>query len=313
MLSYYSLRRKRRAFRSFTGISVDDFNDLYQRFEPAWIAAEERRLKGRKERKRAVGAGRDYKLDCRDQLLMVLVWLRQYPTTAALGYLFGLSQPTASRNSRRVLTVLKDISQDEFRWPDPPKKYKGRTLSELRSVYPDTFAIIDATEQAVERPKNREQENQHYSGKRRRPTCKTSIVVNEHGVIRGVADSVPGRTHDLTHIRKSGLLSRIPHDVVVLADAGYDGLYMDLPAHNVVTSFKPQKNHPLSEEQRLLNREMSATRIIVENVFCEMKHFRSMYDCFRHDVSVMHSAAFIVIAAIVNRRTRHRLQAAGVC
>ena len=262
---------------------------------------------------RAVGAGREYRLDSRNQMLMVLIWLRLYPTTAVLGYLFGLSQPTASRNSRRVLEVLKEISQDEFRWPDPPKKYEGRTLAELQTAYPDLFAIVDATEQPVERPQDREKEHQHYSGKRRRPTCKTSIVVNEHGVIRGVTDSVPGRMHDLTQIRKSGLLTRIPQEVGVLADAGYDGLYKDLPKHSVATSHKTQRNHPLTQEHRGMNREMSATRIIVENVFCELKHFRSLYDCFRHDVAVTHSSAFKVIAAIVNRRIKRRLEVAGVC
>jgi hypothetical protein len=107
MLNYYSLCRYPRAFRSITGISVEEFRNLYKRFEPAWLDLETRRLKGRSNRQRAIGAGREYKLDDRDQLLMVLVWLRLYPTTEVLGYFFGLSQSTASRNSRRVLEVLK--------------------------------------------------------------------------------------------------------------------------------------------------------------------------------------------------------------
>jgi IS5 family transposase len=138
-------------------------------------------------------------------------------------------------------------------------------------------------------------------------------VVNEHGVIRGVTDSDPGRTHDLTQIRKSGLLARIPRAVGVLADAGYDGLYKDLPHHNVATSFKAQRDHPLEQRHTNTNRQMSLVRIVVENVFCELKHFRSLYDCFRHDVAAVHNAAFVVIAAIVNQRIKRRLEVAGVC
>jgi len=310
MLRYYSLRRHSRAFRDLTGMSVAEYEELFERFEPAWVAAEEKRLL-RPGRQRAIGAGREYRLDNEDQLLMVLVWLRIYPTTATLGYLFDVSQPTASRNSQRVLQVLKESSKDEFEWPDPPRKYGGRKLSELQQVYPDAFAIIDATEQAVERPTDREQERVHYSGKRRRPTCKASIVVNERGVIRGVTESAPGRTHDLTQIRQSGLLAHIPARVTVVADAGYDGLYKDLPNHSVATSHKAQRNHPLQQAHKDINRELSSIRIIVENVFCQLKHFRCLCDCFRHNVNNVHSAAFITIAAIVNRRTERRLEMAN--
>ncbi len=312
MLRYYSLRRHARAFKDLTGISVAEFEELFDRFEPAWVAAEEKRLR-RSSRQRAIGGGREYRLDNEDQLLMVLVWLRIYPTTATLGYLFDLSQPTASRNSQRVLNVLNEISKDEFEWPDPPKKYKGRSLSALQQEYPDAFAIIDATEQPVERPKDREQEKLHYSGKRRRPTCKASIVVNEDGIIRGVTESAPGRTHDLTQIRQSGLLAHIPQAVTVIADAGYDGLYKDLPNHSLATSHKAQRNHPLEQAHKDMNRELSSVRIIVENVFCHLKHFKILYDCFRHDVTDVHSAAFAVVAAIVNQRTKRRLALADVC
>jgi hypothetical protein len=312
MLTYYSLRRNARAFKDFTGITVAEYTELYARFEPAWIAAEQKRLR-RAGRQRAIGGGRIYRLGVEDQLLMVLVWLRTYPTTATLGYLFSVSQPTASRNSQRLLTVLYEISLGEFEWPDPPQKGEGRKLTELKETYPDVFAIIDATEQPVERPKDKIQENLYYSGKRRRPTCKTSIVVNEDGVIRAITDSAPGCTHDLTQIRESGLLDYIPRETVVVADAGYDGLYKDLLDHSVATAHKAQRNKPLMQAHKDANRELSYVRIIVENVFCHLKHFRILSDRFRHNVIDIHSAVFAVIAAIVNRRTKRRLELSNTC
>jgi IS5 family transposase len=164
----------------------------------------------------------------------------------------------------------------------------------------------------VERPKEREKERLHYSGKRRRPTCMASIVVNEYGVIRGVTESAPGRTHDLTQIRQSGHLTHIPTDVIVVADSGYDGLYKNLPDHSVATAHKAQRNHPLQQAHKDMNRELSSIRIIVENVFCQLKHFKCLCDCFRHDVIAMHSAAFMTIAAIVTRQTMRRFEMANV-
>lgn len=310
-LSLYRVRQNERVFKSITGLTVTEFDDLYERFEPAWVAAEQKRLQ-REGRRRAVGGGRDYSLSIQKLLLMVVIWLRLYPTTNVLGFLFGLSQPTASRNTRRLLAVLHEVSKGEFPLNNPPRRGQGCELDELLQSHPDLAAIIDATEQPVERPQDREQENLHYSGKRRRSTCKASIVVNEHGVIRSVTTSAPGRTHDLTQLRQSGFLERIPLPTTVIADAGYDGLHHDLPNHSVATAHKAQRNHPLTPEHKAVNRELSSVRIIIENVFCELKHFRSLYDCFRHDVTNVHSSVFAVIAATVNHRIQHRLALSDV-
>lgn len=306
MIRYHELRRHERVFKDVTGVTVAEFEHLYGKFEAAWVAAEERRLR-RPGRQRAIGGGSLYRLGAEDQLLMVLVWLRIYPTTATLGYLFGVSQPTASRNSRRVLKVLKEVSMDEFEWPDPPQKGEGRRLAELRKAYPDALAIIDATEQLVERPQDSEKEEQYFSGRRKRPTAKASIVVNEHGVIRGITKSSPGKTHDLTQIRQSGLLAQIPTQVRVVADSAYQGLDKTMPDHRVSTLPRAQRDNPLSSAQKEERRRLSAIRFVVERVFCHIKHFSIMEHRFRHDVEDLHSDAFAVIAALVNRRTKLRL------
>jgi hypothetical protein len=307
MLSYYSLRRNERAFKQFTGITVEEFDLLYADFEAAWVIAERKRLE-RPGRKRAIGGGNDYSLGLEGQLLMVMVWLRLYLTTAAVGYLFGISQSAASRNTRRVLKVLREVSEKEFGWPEPPGKGKGRSLREMKEAYPDLFAIIDATEQPVETPQDREEEHLHYSGKRRRSTCKSSLIVNERGRIRAITPSAPGRTHDLTQIRQAGVLDDIPSCVGVVTDAAYDGLYKDLPDHSVATAHKAQRNHPLEQAHKDINRELSSLRVIVENVICQLKHFRILAERFRHDVKLVHSDVFAVIAALINRRTQRRLE-----
>lgn len=306
MVTYYGLRRNPRAFQRITGITVAEFEDLYKDFEPVWVAAEQQRLQ-RPERQRAIGGGNTYKLGVETQLLMVLVWLRLYLTTATLGYFFGISQSAASRNTRRLLTILEEVSGQEFAWPEPLRKGQGRTAWELQEEYPDLFAILDATEQPIETPQDKEREHRAYSGKRRRSTAKSSLIVNEKGVIRGVTPSALGRTHDLTQIRQSGLLDDVPSQVVLLGDASYLGLENDLPDQPVVIMFKAQRNHPLQQAHEYMNRYLSSTRIIVENVICQLKHFQSLADRFRHQVEHVHSAVFAVIAMLVNRRTQRRL------
>jgi hypothetical protein len=306
MLSYQKLSQRPGSFKSLTGLTVAEFDALYAQFALAWAAAEEQRLHCR-PRQRALGGGRRYSLNPPTQLVMVLMWLRLYLTTEALGTLFDIDKATVSRNSRRALAVLRAVSDADFGWPDPPAKGQGKALGQALHDYPDLVAVLDATEQAVQRPQDKARDKRYFSGKSRCHTCKNALVVNEHGLIRAVTATTPGATHDLTHLRQSGVLRQIPPQVAVVADAGFDGLYKDLPDHSVATAHKAQRNHPLTPGQRAINRELSALRVIVENVLAHLKHFHILADRFRHPVEQWHSEVFWVVAALVNRRTRTRL------
>src|SRR5215217_4501482 len=225
MLTYNILIKHPAAFKSLTGLKIAEFDELYERFAPAWQQAEAQRLT-RPNRQRALGGGGVYHLNARSQLLMVLLWLRIYLTTDALGALFDLNKSTISRNLRRVLKVLHAISAPTLRWPQPPSK--GRTLAEAIQLYPDLLAVVDVTEQVILRPQDPVREHQHYSGKRRLPTAKNGLLVNEVGEIRAITPSFPGRTADLTLIRKSGVLPHIPPEVLVIGDSAFLGLEKDL-------------------------------------------------------------------------------------
>lgn len=310
MITYEQLRRKPKAFQGLSGISVNEFDDLFERFEPAWLEAEAERL-GRPERQRAIGGGASYALDLKTRLLMVMFWLRLYLTQETVGYFFGLHKSNVNRNGRRILRVLRQVSDDEFEWPDPPARGQGRTIEQALHDYPELFAIVDATEQPVQRSMDNEQQRAHYSGKKKRHTRKTAIIVNEQGLIRAISPSTPGSVHDITHLRASGLLDKIPKQVGVLGDAGFDGLYKDLPEHSVATAHKARRNHPLTDDQKFINRELSSTRIIVENVLSHLKHFQALSQRFRRGLTY-YDDLFHVIAAIVQRRTRRRISAQQV-
>ena len=89
-----------------TGLRVGEFNALAKDVLPQFEVAEGRRL-ARPTRQRAVGGGEKAHLNNRDQLLLTVVWLRQYPTHDVLGYFFGVSQPTVGRYIERILPLLE--------------------------------------------------------------------------------------------------------------------------------------------------------------------------------------------------------------
>ncbi len=310
MIDYQRLSQKPKIFKNLTGATIDEFNELYRQTYPVWQQQEQERL-SRPNRQRAIGGGRKYELKFREQLLMTLVWLRLYLNTEALGYFFGVDKSTVSRNTRRVLAAMRVVGEGTLGWPEPPQRGQSKNVPQALADYPDLFAIVDATEQAVRRASDDDTQRQHYSGKKKRHTRKTQLTVNEYGEIRHLSRSTPGRLHDLKHFRGSGAGEQIPKAVTVAGDAGYDGLGNDLSEHSVITSFKARRNHPLTEEQKLLNQEFSRLRIIVENTICQLKHFKVLAHQFRHPVS-LYDDAFRAVVAIVNPRIKRRVASATV-
>lgn len=308
MLTFKRLVKQPSAFYSLSGISVREFQGLYARFEPLWQAAERQRL-GRPNRQRAIGAGTAYHLTLDDQLLMTLVWLHLYLNTETLGVFFGVSKSTVSRNSRRILAVLRQLGEDSVWWHEPPAKGQGKTLDEALASYPNLLLVLDVMEQRIQRPQDHDQEQDHYSAKQKAHTRKTGLIVTQYGFICGVTAAYPGRTHDLTLFRQSGLLQRIPRGCSLIGDKAFDGLGEDLPNHSVGTPFKARRNHPLTEDEAWANRDFARQRIIVENTICELRHFKALFHRFRHALSLGDDVIRAVIA-LINPRIAHRLAGA---
>lgn len=309
MITYEKLRKKPRVFKSIAGVTIREFEDLFQRFVPEWAKAEKERL-DRPGRQRAIGAGHPYNLALREMLLMTLVWLRLYLCLEALGFFFGVDKSTTSRNTKRVLTVLRRLGDATLGWPEPPKRGEGKNVEQVLRDYPELLAIVDATEQPVQRPSDKEEQKAHYSGKKKRHTRKTQIMTNEKGEIRNVSDSVPGSTHDLELFRQSEAAEDIPEEVTTGGDSGYQGLHKELPDHNVFVPHKASRNHPLTEDEKLANRELSSIRIVVENTLAELKHFKVLADRFRHDLDI-YDDCFRSVVAIVNPRISRRVAVAA--
>ena len=73
LLSYDRLSKKPLLFKSFTGLTVQEFDDIYnKKITKRYRGYELQRLSKRKDRKRDTGAGRPFKLDVKDWFLMLL-------------------------------------------------------------------------------------------------------------------------------------------------------------------------------------------------------------------------------------------------
>lgn len=89
-----------------------------------------------------VKSGRPSALSSYDQVLMLLEYLREYPTLFRLGFDWGIDESTAGRVVRKIEKILMDSG--EFKLPSKRKLGEGLSFEVL---------VVDVGEIPIERPK----------------------------------------------------------------------------------------------------------------------------------------------------------------
>jgi hypothetical protein len=304
LLRYAHLARYPTVFRAMTGLTVAQFDALARDLQPRYAAAEQRRL-ARPTRRRAIGGGRKCRLARRDHLLLTVVWLRRYPIYAVLGFLFGVSEPTARRTVQRVVPLLEAAGLDTMRLPDPGKGHR-RDLDALLAETPALAVLIDTFEQRVQRPRDRAEADRYYSGTKQQHTLKTQVAIDEwDGSVVDVPPSVRGPTADITLLKDSGLLGRLPEGVGGLGDLAYVGLADLHPQGLGATPRRKPRGQPRPPQDSAYNRAFARRRVQVEHTIRRLRVFEALTQPDRHHRRG-HTARVRAVAGLVNRQLRAR-------
>ena len=263
------LLRSPSTFRRLTGLTPVAFERLLAEVTTADSAARTRRGH-RAGRQRKVGAGRKAALTLADQLLMLLIYYRTYVPHTFLGFLFGLDDSNVSRSNRRLEPLLAGI----FRIPERKVELTQEEIQEL---------FFDSTERPTARPVRGQK--RFYSGKKKRHTLKTQVVVvrvrkkpgrkpqRRRVRIVAISPTFPGSTHDKKVYDKTGVV--IPAGVKGYGDTAYIGTPLKTPRR------KPRKGE-LTPRQKAGNRRVSKRRIVVEHGIGKMKVWRVSAERWRN-------------------------------
>ena len=112
MLSYDRLSKKPSLFKSFTGLSIQQFNGIYKEIKSKYEKYEIKRLSSKRRRERDIGAGRHFKLIVEDRVVMVLVYYRLYITYTLTEFLFGLDQSNVCRDIQKIEGLIRQVLTD---------------------------------------------------------------------------------------------------------------------------------------------------------------------------------------------------------
>jgi len=302
---YDNLRRYPTVFLKMTGLRLNEFADLLDDMLPRCASAEQTRL-GRADRRRATGGGRHADLVPRDQILLAVLWLRQYPTNEVLGFLFGVSDSSVSRMLGRLLPLLEASGKDTMRLPDPGRKHR-KELDVLLAETPHLAVIIDTFEQRVQRSKDRTDADAHFSGKKKQHTLNGQVAVDvDYGTVCDVPDSVPGPIADLTVLKDSKLLERLPEGCGALGDLAYVGIAALHPKGLGATPRRKPRGKDRPPDDIEFNRAFAKRRIKVEHTINRLRRYQCLNQTDRHHRK-NHAPRVRAVAGLINRQIRSRL------
>lgn len=256
--------------RSILGLDVEELHQLSNKLKQV-EAQRQAECKHNEPDSNAKGAGRHCHLSLDEQIHLCLLYLRHHPTFELLGIMFAVSKTTAHsifdfwlHALRELLpaSLLEDYLDDEDAW------------EAVTEVLEQELLIVDSTEQRRERPQDRDQQKQYYSGKQKQHTYKSQVITTSDGSeIVDIIAGVPGPSADVNLLRQQQ--PRLSENQNYIADKAYIG------AERTCTPQKKPKGKELTDEQIENNREISSQRIFVEHLIGKIKVFRVIQEKFR--------------------------------
>ena len=133
------------------------------------------------------------------------------------------------------------------------------------------------TESPVERPKYGQK--RWYSGKKKRHTIKTQIVICAKSLLVIAIFVDCGKTHDFEIWKKSIGMKVVKH-IKIQGDSGYQGI---AKLHqNSETPKKKSKKQPLTKEDKANNRRIGSERVVIEHVNRWLKRLRIIAERYRN-------------------------------
>ncbi len=291
--NYEDVKDKPVILKAMTSLTRGEFEDLHHVFEEI--------LSDHESPKDPTKGGRKPILkDSREKLFFILFYMKNYPLQEVIAYLFEMSQSRANEWIH-ILTPLLQKALDKAHYI-PQRASAG--LLKLLTQEGEQQLAIDGTERAIHRPKDAQEQNAYYSGKKKRHTIKNDLVVGLNDrTIKYLSDTCIGKTHDKEIADEAQL--RYPAATALYQDKGFQGY-----APEGVMIHQPKKKPrggELTQEEKEKNSLISQLRVIVEHVISGIKRVKIVSDVFRNTKDAYDDLVMSIACGLHNLRTDHRL------
>ena len=137
----------------------------------------------------------------------------------------------------------------------------------------------DATERPIQRPKDPDVQQAHYSGKKKQHTVKNNLLITADSKVMLLTPSYEGRIHDKRIADRMDYF--LPCGSYLYQDSGFQGF--SVAGVNIIQPKKKPKGRDLTVEEKENNRAISSIRIRVEQVsIAGIRRYRIVKDKLRN-------------------------------
>ena len=155
--------------------------------------------------------------------------------------------------------------------------YRIFNLKIINKLESDIY-IVDTTIVKVQRSKDSNLQRRQYSGKHKQHCTKIQIITKfNFKVPEAVSFTRFGSIHDFKLFKQT--ITNLPDGITFIADSGYQGLEKLIPGS--ITPIKQSKFHQLDDEEKLINKQLSSKRILIENTNSYIKRFKILSETYR--------------------------------
>jgi len=212
--------------------------------------------------------------------------------------LFDISKTKANDAFNYWVEILRDIlpaSQME------EVSKSSQDYEQLRRILGEYELIVDSAEQAIERPRDYQEQKRYYSGKKKMHTFKNQFIVLPKGAdIVDLCIGRLGKTSDITLFRETR--HKFDSKQKFIGDKAYIG------EDAITTPHKKPRKAEILESQKEENKQLSSRIIGVEHLIGRLKIFRVASDKFR---LARHRYSQVILAAC--GLVRFRLNRSDLC
>jgi hypothetical protein len=302
-MKYIDYQNNAKSFRSLTGLSIEQFGELLPYFAEAhdeYFTHYDMNGNYRNHRRRFIIYKNSPLPTVEDRLFFILVYLKNNPLQEYHAAGFNMEQKHCNSFIHVLYRILEQCLHDAGVMPADSQKKFAEILGALHKENESLPVLLhDGTEREIPRPVDCEQQQENYSGKKKKHTLKNAVVISACCLILFVSPSVCGKMHDK---KIADTMYAFPAPCILYQDTGYqefrpEGVVIKQPV-------KKPKGRSLTQEEKEYNKKIASFRIRVEHAIGSAKHMRIVKDECRLRANDFVKRIFKSCAALHNFRIK---------
>jgi hypothetical protein len=234
-----------------------------------------------------------------DRLFFLLVYLKNNPLQEYHAACFGMGQKHCNSFIHVLYGILEQCLRDADVMPAETQKEFHKLLEAQLSEDGIPVLLHDGTEREIPRPVDTDEQQENYSGKKKKHTVKNAVVITASCLILFVSETVCGKMHDK---KIADTMYSFPYPCKLYHDTGYQGYKPE--GITVCQPVKKPRGRDLTVQEKEYNREISSFRVRIEHAIGSIKRMRIVKEECRLRVDNLVKRILKTCAALHNFRIK---------